>query len=109
MEVAYWQVFVFGTVAIATGIFGARAGLVVAIGWTLFTLLMVYTSSLAILQLGSTWISYGLFRDRGVKKDLISRQNDKISTLESALANALSDYDGDIRRKATQAVQNSRY
>lgn len=109
MEVAYWQVFVFGTVAIATGLFGARAGLVVAIGWTIFTLLMVFTSSLAILQLGTAWISYGLFRERGIKKDLISRQDDKISKLESALAEALSDYDRDTRSKATRAVQHSRY
>ena len=109
MEVAYWQVFVFGTVALATAVFGARAGLYVAIAWTVFTAIMVYTSQLAILQLGTTWIAYLLFRDRGLKKDRIASQEVRISKLESALNEALSSYDEHTKERATKAIKHANY
>ena len=109
MEVAYWQAFVFVTVATVTSVFGARAGLIAAIAWTLFTIIMIYTSSLMILQFGTIWIAYALFRERGLKKDLIAKQSGQISTLESALAEALRDYDASTRDRAKQAIKDSKY
>jgi phosphatidylserine/phosphatidylglycerophosphate/cardiolipin synthase-like enzyme len=109
MEVAYWQVFVFITVAVSTVGFGARVGLFVSIGWTIFSLAMIYTSSLMALQLGTTWIAYFLFREMGRKKDVISKQEAKISTLEQALSDALSGYDAETRLRASEAANRSHH
>ena len=109
MEVAYWQVFVFLTVAGATGFFGARVGLFVAIGWSIFSLAMIYASSLMALQFGTTWVAYFLFRNIGNKKDMISEQSKRISELESTLEDALSGYDSETRSSATEAAKNSRH
>lgn len=109
MEVAYWQVFVFLTVAGATVAFGARVGLFVAIGWSVFSLAMIYASSLMALQLGTTWVAYFLFREIGKKKDVISEQEKRISDLESALEDALSEYDSETRSSAIEAAKKSHH
>ena len=109
MEVAYWQVFVFITVAGSTATFGARAGLIVAILWTIFSLAMIFTSQLMALQLGTTWVAYLLFREMGRKKDLISKQSRKISELEHALDRSLAEYDSATRSSATEAARKSHH
>lgn len=105
MEVAYWQVFVFLTVAGVTAGLGARAGFVVAIGWTIFSAAMISTSPLMVLQLGTTWVSYLLFREMGSNRGQISIQEEKISELEYALL----DYDYDAQNQASRAAERSRY
>lgn len=109
MEVAYWQVFVFLTVAGATAFSGARVGLFVSIGWTVFSFAMIYTSPLMALQLGTTWVAYFLFQEMGKKKDMISEQNKKISDLEGALEVALFEYDQEIRTNAAEAANKSHH
>lgn len=109
MEVAYWQIFVFLTVAGATVAFGARVGLFVAIGWSIFSLAMIYTSALMTLQLGTVWVAYFLFREIGKKKEVISEQSKRISDLESALEGALSEYDSETRSSAKEAAKKSHH
>jgi phosphatidylserine/phosphatidylglycerophosphate/cardiolipin synthase-like enzyme len=102
MEVVYWQFFVFFTVAGATTVFGARAGLYVAIGWSIFSVAMIYTSALMSVQLVVIWGTYFLFRDYGKKKQ-------RISELESTLAVALLEYDIDTQSSVREAASDSRY
>ena len=60
MEVVYWQLFVIISVAAAFLIKGRKVALWVCIGWSAWTLVMLFYLPLILIQLGSCWGTYAI-------------------------------------------------
>jgi phosphatidylserine/phosphatidylglycerophosphate/cardiolipin synthase-like enzyme len=109
MIVAYFQIaivalllgvhFVGQVLKRVTGLQAIVGTTVVAIALTIFTLVMVFTSRLLILQLvviWGTWLALSRF----------SSKNSKIEKLNRRLNDALGDLSSDIMRRASDSLGN---
>jgi hypothetical protein len=99
MQVLYWQLFVVATIAAAFFLVSKRLAFFVVIGWTLWTLLMIFSSELASLQLVFAWGSYFVFcrwtqnvqtlgekrRELKEKEKELRKKNRKIEELKGVL------------------------
>lgn len=88
MEVAYWQLFVIGSV-VATYFYGSKkTATIVAVGWTVWTVLVINTAPLMALQLVSAWGTWKVC-------DWFSIKRKKISDLEEIL----KEYEPQMRER----------
>lgn len=78
MEVIYWQIVVALTTAGAYLKKGRRWGMGVAIFWSMWTLIMIFTMPLTFIQLGVTWGSFYLV-------DTLTKQKRQIVKLQQAI------------------------
>lgn len=61
MPILIFQAFIIGTL-LAARLFSPRAMTAVAIGWSIFTLIMVFMPWLMAIQLGVIWGGYSMLR-----------------------------------------------
>lgn len=106
MEVIVWQLLVFCSVAVITASMGSRAGLLAALAWSVWTLMMLFHGPLVAIQLAVAWGAWAIFKSLGDKRDTIRRQEEKIAALEAAMADALKEYT-DTEQRRIRAAANS--
>lgn len=93
MEVAYWQVFVVCTVAAAYSTGGRNVATGVAILWSIWSLLAIYTAPLLILQLFSAWATWLVAHTMAERKKELG-----------SLKHILRNFDLERRREINEAV-----
>ena len=109
MEVIAWQLLVFGSVAGVTALQGSRAGFFVAIGWSIWTLAMLFYAPLILIQLGVAWGALGLFKTLGDRRDTIRNHEQKIANLEQTIASGLADYSDQEKKRIRSAAAAGNY
>jgi len=92
MAVVFYQTFIIATIAIAYLVFGGRLGLVAAVLWTVWSVVMIFMPHLMIVQLFFVWGTYFLLRT-------IVGQRKKIRGLEDVL--------GDYEAKTRETIAKS--
>ncbi len=97
MEVIYWQIFVALTVSVAYLIKGRFMGMVVAILWSIWTFIMIFTLPLTIIQLGVAWGTFVLI-------DSFTSQRRQIAELQKAIA----EYPETIQEEVHRASDEGR-
>jgi phosphatidylserine/phosphatidylglycerophosphate/cardiolipin synthase-like enzyme len=118
MIVLYWQLFIVATIAAAFFLASKKWAFYLVIGWTLWTLLMIFSSELALLQLVFAWGSYFVFckwtenvqtlgdkrREIKEKEKELRKKNRKIE----ALKGVLDHYPNWVKPIAEEAKEENR-
>ena len=97
MSVVYWQIFVTSTIALTYLFLSRKCSFYIAIGWTIWTLMFIKTSSLIFLQLGNAWGTYWLM-GKWKARDQELRELRKI----------LKDYSYRVQEKVDKAAKEGR-
>lgn len=109
MEVLYWQIGIFASVAAVTLVYGARKGLLMASGWTLVSVFTAVSVPVIALQIVVAWLAYGVTAHRGQERDRALRRRRESAALKTSIANALGAYDARVRANAEVAIEHSRH
>ena len=94
MEVLYWQLLVFGSVFAVRYFSNAKHGIIVAIGWSAWTFLMISSGTLTIVQLGSAWVGFAAasaLRSTRAAKAALADELGKAKSNSDALSAELAD------------------
>jgi phosphatidylserine/phosphatidylglycerophosphate/cardiolipin synthase-like enzyme len=86
MEVVYWQLLVIGSVAITFISKGQRFAWWVCVGWSAWTLVMLFYLPLILIQLGSCWGTYAICRRLASLSISLRTQKEFEAKIDSELA-----------------------